>query len=222
MDGLRRRLSSMPAGALAVLVAIAVVLLLAFLRPGWGVVIAVVIVALAPGRWWRWRTRRFRRGVRALERGEPDRARSELRRFLRDIEDDRLFARAQPLFNLGREYSYRAAALANLGLAALREGAVPKALRRFGEALEEDPFHAQAHYGRGIAHRSRGELAEAERAATRAVEARPRYLAAHALLGLVRRERGDEGGAEAALAAIRKEDRDPEELLERLRKLWPA
>lgn len=212
----------MPGGALALLVAVGLVLVLALLQPGWVVVLAVVVAALIPGRWWRWRTRRFRRGVRALEKGEPDRARSELRRFLADIEDDRLFARAQPLFNLGKEYSYRSAALANLGLVALRKGSVREALERFDEALREEPSRAQAHYGRGVALRMRGERAAAERAASRAIEARPGYVAAHALLALVRRERGDAEGAGEAMEAIRAEEKDPEELIERLRRLWPT
>lgn len=216
------RLTSLPGAAVGLLLAVGAVLLLAAFRPSWWVFVAVAVAALAPGRWWRWQTRRFRRGVRALERDEPDEARRELERFLDQIEGDRLFRKAQPLFNLGRRYSYRAAALSNLGLVALRQGRTEVALERFERALGEEPDRAQAHYGRALAHRAAGRPDRAEEAAVRALEARPGYVAAAALLGLLRRERGDEAGAEAALEEVREADQDPEELLERLRELWPA
>lgn len=216
------RLTSLPGAALGLLGAVGVVLVLAWLRPSWWVFAAVAVAALAPGRWWRWRTRRFRRGVRALERGETDEAHDELERFLEEIEGDGRFRKAQPLFNLGRRYPYRAAALSNLGLAALQEGRTAEAVQRFDRALAEEPDHAPAHYGRALAHRAAGLSAEAEAAAVDALDARPGYVAAAALLGLIRRERGDEEGAEAAFEEVRAEEKDPEELVGRLRKLWPS
>lgn len=216
------RLSSLPGAAVGLLGAVGVVLVLAWLRPSWWVFAGVAVAVLAPGRWWRWRTRRFRRGLRALERDEPREARRELERFLGEIEDDERFHRAQPLFNMGRRYPYRAAARSNLGLAALREGRTETALERFDEALAEAPDHAQAHYGRALALRDAGRPEAAEAAAVDALEARPGYVAAAALLGLIRREHGDEAGAEAALEEVREEGEDPAELLERLRDLWPA
>ena len=111
----------MPGAAAAFLVVVAGFLLLAFLQPSPWLLAVLAVAALAPGRWWRWRTRRFRRGVRALEDGRPADAREELEAFLADVEGDRFFRRIQPVFNLGRRYSYRAAALSNLGLADLAE-----------------------------------------------------------------------------------------------------
>lgn len=214
------RLRSMPGAAAAFLAVVAGFLLLAFLRPSPWLLAGLAVAVLLPGRWWRWRTRRFRRGVRALEDGRPGEAREELEVFLADIDGDRFFRRAQPVFNLGRRYSYRSAALSNLGLADLREGRVGRALARFGEALAEEPGWAQAHYGRALALRIRGELEPAEEAAARAAEAREGYAAARALLAVIRRERGDEQGAAAAEEALRDDGRDPGELTSRLRELW--
>lgn len=216
------RLRSMPGVAAAFLAVVAGFLLLAFLRPSPWLLAGLAVAVLVPGRWWRWRTRRFRRGVRALEDGRPGDAREELEAFLADIEGDRLFRRAQPVFNLGRRYSYRSAALSNLGLADLRDGRVGRALSRFGEALAEEPVWAQAHYGRALALRSRGELADAEAAARRATEARRGYAAARALMAVIRRERGDEEGAAAAEAELREDGRDPGKLTAELRELWPG
>lgn len=212
----------MPGAAAAFLVVVAGFLLLAFLQPSPWLLAVLAVAALAPGRWWRWRTRRFRRGVRALEDGRPADAREELEAFLADVEGDRFFRRIQPVFNLGRRYSYRAAALSNLGLADLAEGDVEGALARFEAALDDDPGWAQAHYGRALALRSRGRLEAAEASARRATEAREGYAAAGALLAVIRRERGDEAGAAAAEEALREEDRDPEELTAELRDLWPG
>lgn len=216
------RLRSMPGPAAAFLAVVAGFLLLAFLRPSPWLLAGLAVAVLLPGRWWRWRTRRFRRGVRALEDGRPGEAREELEAFLADIEGDRFFRRAQPVFNLGRRYSYRSAAMSNLGLADLREGDAEEALDRFEEALSEAPEWAQAHYGRALALRSRGELASAEASARRATEAREGYAAAQALLTLIRRERGDGEGAAAVEEALREEGRDPEELIEGLREMWPG
>ena len=48
--------------------ALGVLLLLLYWSPGAGVVAGIVVLLLLPGRWWRWRTRRFRRGLRALNK----------------------------------------------------------------------------------------------------------------------------------------------------------
>lgn len=216
------RLRSMPGAAAAFLAVVAAFLLLAFLRPSPWLLAGLAVAVLLPGRWWRWRTRRFRRGVRALEDGRPGDAREELEAFLVDIEGDRLFRRVQPVFNLGRPYSYRSAALSNLGLADLREGDTEEALARFDEALADDPGWAQAHYGRALALRSRAALEGAEASALRATAAREGYAAAQALLALIRRERGDGKRASAVEETLREEGRDPEELIEGLRELWPG
>lgn len=203
------------------LLAFAVALGLAFLRPGVWILVAVLVALLLPGRWWRWRTRRFRRGLRALERGETAAARQALEEFLAEIRRDGRFKKLQPYFNLGRRYSYEAAALSNLGIADLQEGEAGAALERFREALAHDSELAQALYGEAAALRLLGELDEAEERATRALAARPRYAAARALLGLVRLEKGEDEAAEEALAPLAEAGHDPEKLLDRLRKLWP-
>ncbi len=206
------------------LVAIGLVLLFAWLvallRPGLWLLVVAVLVLLAPGRWWRWRTRRFRRGVKALRAGDRDRARREFEAFLEEIDGDASFERLQPLFNLGRRYSYRGAALGNLGVAELEEGRPKAALTRFRAALELDPRAVRPRYGEAAALRLLGRLEEAEESAAAALALRRRYVAARLLLALIRRERGDEAGAEEALGPLREEGEDPEPLLERLRAQW--
>lgn len=202
------------------LVAVAAVLLLAWLRPGLGVVAAVIVLLFLPGRWWRWRIRRFRRGVKALRAGERERAREDFEAFLDDIDGDDRFERLQPAFNLGTRYSYRGAALSNLGVVELEDGRPARALARFQAALKEDPRALQALYGKAAALRVLGELEEAERFAAAALELRPRYVAARLLLALIRRERADRTGAEEALAPLREEGEDPEPALEKLREHW--
>ncbi|MFW6010339.1 MAG: tetratricopeptide repeat protein [Gemmatimonadota bacterium] len=217
-----RRLKPMPVGIALLLVGILFVFMLAMVQPGLGVLLAVAIALFIPGRLWKWRIRHFTRGVRALEDGEPAEAREELETFLEGIDDDELFRRLQPLFNLGQRYSYRAAARSNLGLATLEQGAPREALETFEAALTEDPDHPQAHYGRALTLRRLGDLEGAEEAAEASLEVRPGYLAAHALLGLIRRERGDDEGAERTLEAIRKDGRDPEGMVRSLREIWPG
>lgn len=217
-----RRLKPMPVGIGLLLAAIAFVLMLAMVQPRLGVLLAMAVALFLPGRLWQWRLRHFNRGVRALEDGEPGKARAELETFLEGIEDDAFFHRVQPLFNLGQPYSYRAAALSNLGLATLEEGEPRSALERFRSAIDEDPEHAQAHYGRALALRRLGDLEAAEAAAGAALEVRPGYLAAHALLGVIRRERGDEEGAERALEAIREDLADPAAMVRQVTHLWPG
>lgn len=208
------------------LAAIAIVLLLVWLivllRPGpWLLVVAVVLL-LAPGRWWRWRTRRFRRGVKALRTGDRERARREFESFLDEIDGDGRFERLQPVFNLGRRYSYRGAALGNLGVVELEEGRPGAALARFRAALHADPRAVRPRYGEAAALRLLGRLEAAEESAAAALALRPRYVAARLLLALIRRERGDAAGAEEALRPLEEEGEDPEPLLERLRSQWPA
>lgn len=217
-----RRLKPMPVGIGLLLAGIAFVFMLAMVQPGLGVLLGVAIALFIPGRLWKWRLRHFTRGVRALEDGEPTEAREELTTFLEGLDDDELFRRLQPLFNLGQRYSYRAAARSNLGLAILEEGDPREALESFDEALAENPEHAQAHYGRSLALRRLGDLEAAEEAAARSIEARSGYLAAHALLGLIRRERGDEEGAQRAMEAIRDDGRDPEGMVRSLKDIWPG
>ena len=203
------------------LAALAVLLLLLYWSPGAGVVAGIVVLLLLPGRWWRWRTRRFRRGVRALKQGEPAAARAELEAFLRDIEGDTTFDRWQPLFNLGRRYSYAGAAHSNVGVAWLHEGRPERALDHFEIARRLDAGSAQAVFGEAAARRRLGQLRRAEKAAERAVELRPRYLAAKLLLAAVRRERGDLDGAEEVLRPVTEEGHDPVELTERMLAQWP-
>ncbi|MFQ5890706.1 MAG: tetratricopeptide repeat protein [Gemmatimonadota bacterium] len=208
----------MPLAAGALLAAVGIVLLLAFLRPAVWVVVGVIALLLLPGRWWRWRTRRFRRGVRLLERGDATGAREALTGFLERL--DATFERAQPFFNLGRRYPYAVAAQANLGVAHLKLGDIDAALAAFAEALEGEPEWVPALFGRALALRRYGELTAAERSAAAALEARPGYLAARLLLGLIRRERGDVAGAEAVLRPLKEDGEDVEELLGRLERAW--
>lgn len=211
----------MPRAAPFLLAAVGLLLLLLFLFPGLWALAALAVLLLLPGRWWRWRTRRFRRGVRAIRQGKPLEARGELEAFLREIEGDEGFERVQPWFNLGQRYSYRAAAESNLGVTWLQAGDAGRALRHFLRAREVDPANAQAAFGEAAARRCLGQLADAERAAARAVELRPTYLPARLVLAAVRRARGDEAGAEEALAPVRREGKDPQALLERLDAQWP-
>lgn len=213
---------SIPAAVPYVLGAVAVVLVLAAVRPGWAVVAAVVALILLPGRWWRWRTRSFRRGVKALRRGDTGDAQDELESFLAETEHDDRFRRLQPWFNFGRPYPYVAAARSNLGIAVLREGELERARREFERALAEAPDFLQALYGLGVAHWRAGRLDEAEAAALRAVDVSGSYVPARVLVGVVRRERGDEAAAEETLEAIRERGHEPENLLRRFREEWGA
>lgn len=206
----------MPRAVPFLLVAVAVVLGLAWLRPGLGVLAAVVVLLLLPGRWWRWRTRRFRRGVRALQNGDTASAREELRAFLGRLEGDDLFERVQPWFNLGGRYSYRAAAESNLGVSWLQDGEPRRALGHFRRARRLDPESPQAAFGEAAARRRLGQLERAQRAAERALELRPSYVAARLVLAEIRRERGDREGAERALEPLREDGRDPGELRRRM------
>ena len=127
--------------------ALAIVFLLAYWRPGAGVVVGILLLLFLPGRWWRWKTRRFHRGLRALKSGDSVTARSAFERFLTEMERDPRFERWQPVFNLGRRYSYPGAAHANIGVTWLHEGEPAKALRHFETASRLDASSAQAAFG---------------------------------------------------------------------------
>jgi tetratricopeptide (TPR) repeat protein len=208
--------------------AVGLVLALALLRPGPGIVIGVVVLFFAPGRWWRWRTRRFRKGVRAIQRGDLTTGRAELEAFLDGIGDAERFERIQPLFNLGKRYSYRAAALSNLGVATLTigdrggEADLERARARFDEALAVDADYVQARYGLAMVALLSGDAPGAEVEAERALALRPGYLPARLLLATVRRERGDEAGADEALEPLRRRGKDPETLMDGFRQRWSS
>jgi len=218
----------LPVGALLFLGAVGFVLAFALLRPGPLIVIGVVVLLFAPGRWWRWRTRRFRKGVRAIQRGDLATGQTELEAFLDGIRDVERFERVQPLFNLGKRYSYRAAALSNLGVATLTlagpdgEFDLERARTRFEEALAVDVEYVQAHYGLAMVSRLMGDGVGAEAEAERALALRPGYLPARLLLAMVRRERGDEAAVEEALEPLRRKGKDPEALLERFGERWSS
>ena len=216
----------LPVGAFLFLCAVGVVLAFALLRPGPLIVIGVVVLLFAPGRWWRWRTRRFRKGVRAIQRGDLASGQAELEAFLDGIVDPERFDRLQPLFNLGKRYSYRAAALSNLGVAALTaegEGGkpdIPTARARFEDALAVDPEYVQAHYGLALAAWLTGDAARAATEAERALGLRPGFLPARLMLATVRREQGDEAGVEQVLEPLRRKGKDPEALLTSFGSRW--
>ena len=201
--------------------ALAILLALAFWRPGAGILVAVLLLLFLPGRWWRWRTRHFRRGVRRLKRGDTARARSEFERFLHEIERDDRIERWQPVFNLGRRYSYAGAAHSNIGVTWLHEGQPRKALHHFEIARRLDDGSAQAVFGEAAARRRLGQLRKGEATAERAVELRPGYLPARLLLAAIRRERGDAEGAEEALRPLAEEGRDIERLTRDMLAQWP-
>jgi tetratricopeptide (TPR) repeat protein len=204
----------------ALVVALGILLALALLRPPGWIVIGVVLLLFLPGRWWRWRTRRFRRGLRLLRRGEPEGAAREMEAFLAGVRADPNFAQAQPYFNLGRTYPYEAAAHSNLGVVRLRRGDPGAALDSFRAALEVAPEWVQAWYGQAVALRLEGSLPASEAATRRALELRPTYLAARLLLALVLREQGKDGEVEAVLEPLAAEGKDPEALLVQLAGEW--
>lgn len=218
----------LPVGAFLLLGAIGLVLAFALLRPGPLIVIGVIVLLFAPGRWWRWRMRRFRKGVRAIQRGDLTAGQTELEAFLDGIGDTERFERIQPLFNLGKHYSYRAAALNNLGVAALTAGGpggqpdLETARSRFEEALAVDPGYVQAHYGLAMTAWLRGDAVGAETDADRALALHPGYLPARLLLATVRRERGDDAGADEALEPLRRQGKDPEVLMEGFGQRWSS
>jgi tetratricopeptide (TPR) repeat protein len=193
--------------------------LLLFRPPGW-VLILFLVLLFVPGRWWHWKTRRFRRGLRALKKGDPGGARSELEAFLFQVARESNFRRVQPYFNLGRSYPYRVAAHSNLGVCDLMEGKSEPALVRFRTALAEDPSWVPARYGEAVALKLLGKREEAEASARQALGHRPSYLAARLLLGSLVAEGGRRAEADAILAPIAAEGKDPEALLTALDDQW--
>jgi tetratricopeptide (TPR) repeat protein len=201
--------------------ALAIVLMLAYWRPGAGVVVAILLLLLLPGRWWRWKTRRFHRGLRALKGGAASEARTEFEQFLSEFEGEPRLDRWQPVFNLGRRYSYGGAAHANIGVTWLHEGEPDKALRHFEIARRLDETSAQAAFGEAAARRRLGQLRKAEKAAERATELRPSYLPARLLLAEIHRARGDEEGAAEVLRPLAEDGRDPDSLIQEMLSQWP-
>lgn len=180
-------------------------LLLAYaLGLGAGVLLVLGALLLGPTLWWRWKTREFRRGMRALRRGQRREAESWFDLFLQRTERDGGFLRYQPVFNLGRPYDYRAAAHNNLGVLHLRAGKRDAARREFDRALASSPRFAPACYGRGALHLLEGDLAAAEASAREGLRAEPGHRPCSVLAALCRAELGDREGAEALLASLRK------------------
>lgn len=139
-----------------------------------------------------------------------------------DLEGDPRFDRWQPIFNLGRRYSYPGAAHANIGVTWLHEGEPAKALHHFEIARRLDETSAQAAFGEAAARRRLGQLRKAEKAAERATELRPSYLPARLLLAEIRRERGDEEGAAEVLRPLAEDGQDPESLIQEMLSQWPT
>jgi len=193
--------------------------LLLFRPPGWVMVLFLVALFL-PGRWWHWKTRRFRRGLRRLKRGDAGEARSEFEAFLFQVARGSNFRRVQPYFNLGRSYPYEAAARANLGVCDLLLGKSEAALEKFRVALAEEPSWVPARYGEAVALKLLGQTAAAEQSARQALELRPSYLAARLLLGSLLQDSGSHAEAAEVLAPIVEEGRDPEALLQALDDHW--
>lgn len=179
-----------------------------------------LVALFLPGRWWHWKTRRFRRGLRRLRRGDAGEARSEFEAFLFQVTREPNFRRVQPYFNLGRSYPYQVAGRANLGVCDLLQGKPDAALEKFRAALAEEPSWVPARYGEAVALKLSGQPAEAERSARQVLELRPSYLAARLLLGSLLQESGRQAEADEVLAPIVADGRDPEALLQALDNQW--
>jgi len=193
--------------------------LLLFRPPGW-VMILFLLLLFLPGRWWHWKTRRFRRGLRLLRSGDAGAARSEFEAFLFQVARETNFRRTQPYFNLGRSYPYEAAAQSNLGICDLFQGRSEAALARFRAALRERPSWVPAKYGEAVALKLLGEPAAAERSAREALELKPSYLAARLLLGSLLQDLGREAEADDVLRPLVEEGDDPVALLQALEDHW--
>ena len=204
----------------ALLAALFLLLVLLVVRPAGWVLILFLFVLFLPGRWWHWKTRRFRRGLKRLKRGDAGEARSEFEAFLFQVAREPNFRRVQPYFNLGRSYPYVAAAQANLAVCDLHQGQPGDALERFRAALEEEPTWVPARYGEAVALKALGQRADAEAAARAALELRPSYLAARLMLGSLLRQDGREAEAAEILAPVAEEGRDPDALLQALDHQW--
>lgn len=193
--------------------------LLLFRPPGW-MLILLLIGLLLPGRWWHWKTRRFRRGVRLLRRGDAAAARSEFETFLFRVARSGSFRRMQPYFNRGKSRPYEVAALSYLGVCRLHLGEPEPALDRFRAALAIEPGWAPARYGEAMALRRLGDVSGSELAARQTLDIRPSYLAARLLLGTLLRESGRGDESEEVLRPVSEDGRDPEALLRALEDQW--
>ncbi len=189
---------------LAFLIGLGVLLVLLSLGVRPGFIVAVAGLALAPGLWWRWRTREFRHGVRALRKGRTDAARDHFQRFLADAEADDRFLRWQPFFNLGRPYDYVAGAHNNLGVLALRRGDREEARARFRTTLDRAPGFVQGHYGMAASRLIEGDLDAATEAARAGLGVEPGNRPCAILLALCHAERGDRAAAEEVLDGLTK------------------
>lgn len=194
-------------------------MLILFRPPGWAIVLFLVALFL-PGRWWHWKTRRFRRGLRKLKRGDAGEARSELEAFLFQAARETNFRRVQPYFNLGRSYPYEVAGRSNLGVCDLLQGKPEAALEKFRVALAEESSWVPALYGQAVALKLTGQPEASEASARQALELKPSYLAARLLLGSLLRDAGRRREADEVLAPIVEEGRDPEALLQALDGRW--
>jgi tetratricopeptide (TPR) repeat protein len=185
----------------ALIAALGLLLVLLLVRPPGWVMVLFLLVLFLPGRWWHWKTRRFRRGLRQVTR-------------------ETNFRRVQPYFNLGRSYPYEVAARANLGVCDLQQGRAEAALERFRSALAEEPSWVPARYGEAVALKLLGQPDAAEASARQVTDLRPSYVAARLLLGSVLRESGRDAEAEEVLAPLVDDGRDAEALLQALEDRW--
>lgn len=204
----------------ALLAALLLLLILLVVRPAGWVLILFLFALFLPGRWWHWKTRRFRRGLKRLKRGDAAEARSEFEAFLFQVAREPNFRRVQPYFNLGRSYPYVAAAQANLGVCDLHLGRPEDALERFRASLSEEESWVPARYGEAVALKALGRMPEAESAARAALDLRPSYLAARLMLGSLLRQDGRESEAAAILAPVVEKGGDPDALIHALDHQW--
>lgn len=202
---------------IALFIGVGLILLAFTLGLGPGALIVAGALLLGPTLWWRWKTREFRRGVRAMRRGQPDVARTEFRAFLDRVRSANGFLRYQPLFNLGRRYDYVSAAHNNLGVLALQAGDRETAAREFRAALDRARDFAPACYGLAAVRLLEGEHGAAEAAARQGLETNPGHRPCAIIAALARAERDDREGAEEILADLSK----PIEW-ERARTLWSS
>lgn len=188
----------------ALVIGLAIVLALFAFGLGPGVLLILGALVLGPSLWWRWKTREFRRAVRALRANRPDTARAGFQTFIERVARDDGFLRYQPFFNLGRPYDYVAAAHSNLGVLALRIGDRSEAERAFETALTRSPGFAEAHYGQAAARLLGDRPAEAEQAALAGLASQPGHRPCAILAALCRAEQGDREGAKELLSGLRK------------------
>ncbi len=195
--------SSSRSAVTALLIGIGALILMLTLGVGAQLLAALGLIVLAPGFWWRHKTREFRSGVRYLRRGDGENAENHFRSFLLTAAREGGFLRYQAFFNLGRPYDYVAAAHNNLGALALQAGDRSTARREFDAAIALGTAFAPAYFGRAGVNLLEGDLGAAEEDAGAGLSAEPRYRPCSILLALIRAERGDSVGAEEVLAGLR-------------------